>query len=121
MGYLNVDDAINQLILTGRKINSVVDTGGWSPTSSIDEQMSLCSIETMRDEYTDEEINDIFQCLGINPSDDVYHVVSSHTGYSIILFYDRSELILFVQPESDDWEEWSKRTEEASKKLEIQL
>lgn len=121
MGHLNVDDAINQLVLTGRKIDNVVDTGGWSPTTSIDEQMSLCSIETRRDEYTDEGIDDIFQCLGVNPSDDVYHVVSSHTGYSIILFYDHSELILFVQPESDDWEQWSKRTEEASKKLEIQL
>ena len=122
MESLNINDAVRQLILVATEVNGIVDTDGWKPTYSIDEQSSLCSISTERSEYTDEEMEKVFKQLRITtPPDDVYHTVSSHEGYDITLFYDLSEIILFIQPHEEYNSKWSNASTQAYQHFEFSM
>lgn len=96
---VNIQEAASNLLFICHKINDIVDTDGWSITYSLDETTSMCAIKTDRIKYTEEEISAIFDELNIQKEyrDAVYIPLSSYDRYNIVLFYDESEIILFLE------------------------
>lgn len=82
------------------KIDNVIDTKGWYQVYTIDEQMSSLSLSTVREHYTNEDIDTIMDVLDVYDYShrDVYYFISN----TITMFYDLGAIILFVNTDEND-------------------
>jgi len=97
---MNINESIERLVSVANDIDMVLDTDGWIPTNSIDEQSSVFSIMTIRDRYTDEDLENIFAYFNLQyDTNEVYHTILS----DIELFYDETNIILFIStPDTEE-------------------
>lgn len=91
----------DELIEIKDSIDEVLNTEGWTISNTIDEQMSLLSIRTNRADFSDEEISSMMNMLDIVDNNDPYFTLRETGSYNISLFYDNSDIILFIGYDSE--------------------
>lgn len=105
---IDSDDAAKNIVSLCHKIDDVIHTGGWKRTFSIDEQTCIYALCTKRDNYTDDEVTKVSFLLGVNLIDsNCYYSISSHSGYYLILFYDLSYIVVYIEPDENNVDKWN--------------